>query len=73
MSKHNTLTLLTPRMTDMTQTQTQEAGGRQCQELHLTYPNIIAKPGEVLLRAVIVTDLLVTASYIIGKGRRKKK
>lgn len=59
MSKHKNVT---HSITDRTQIQTEEAGRRQCHELHLTYPNIISKPGEVLLRAVIVTNLLVTAS-----------
>lgn len=35
-------------------------GGRQ-RELRLTYPNVVAEPGEVLLRAVVVTDLLIAA------------
>lgn len=59
MSKHKDVS---HRITDRTQIQTQEAGHRQCHELHLTYPNIISKPGEVLLRAVIVTNLLITPS-----------
>lgn len=59
MSKHKDVT---HRITDRTQIQTQEAEQRRCHELHLTYPHIISKPGEVLLRAVIVTNLLITAS-----------
>lgn len=70
MSQHKDVTLLTHSETDRTKIQTQEAG---CHELHLTYPNIIAKPGEVLLRAVVVADLLVAASCVIGKERNRKK
>lgn len=70
MSQHKDVTLLTHSETDGTQIQTQEAG---CRELHLTYPNIIAKPGEVLLRAVVVADLLVAASCVIGKERNRKE
>lgn len=64
------MTLLTHGVTDGTQTQTAEAERRRCHALHLTYPNIIAEPGEVLLRAVIVTNLLVAASYMSGKEKR---
>lgn len=70
MSQHKDVTLLTHSETDGTQIQTQEAG---CHELHLTYPNIIAKPGEVLLRAVVVADLLVAASCAIGKRKKQEK
>lgn len=71
MSQHKDVTLLTHSMTDRTQKQTPEAERRQCHDL--TYPDVIAKPGEVLLRAVIVTDLLVTAAYMIGREKQKKK
>lgn len=67
MSQRKEVTLLTHGVTDRTQTHThtQEAERRRCHDL--TYPDVIAKPGEVLLRAVIVTDLLVAAACMIGK------
>lgn len=49
--------------------------GRQ-RKLSLTYPNVVAKPGKVLLRAVVVTDLLIAAPWQEGereKGKGKKK
>lgn len=71
MSKHKDVILLSHSMTDRIQTLTQEAGRRQCHELHLTYPNIISKPGEVLLRAVVITDLLVAASWMLQEEQER--
>ena len=39
-----------------------EAARRRRLAVHLTYPNVISKPGEILLRAVVVSNLLVAAS-----------
>lgn len=48
---------------------TGEAERGRRHRLGLTYPNIVAEPGEVLLRAVVVADLLITPSC----GRRGMK
>lgn len=43
-----------------------DGSGRQCK---LTYPNIVAEPGEVLLGAVVVTDLLIAATCRRARGK----
>lgn len=52
---------------------TNSRGWQRKKKLSLTYPNVVAEPGEVLLRTVVVTDLLIAATCRKKKGEKSMK